>query len=79
MTEEWRSVSVLILKKRKVDVQSNKYRSIKLMSHTMKLYERVVEPRIRNKVDICKQQWLHIIFALRKVKEKCNGNGEVQD
>ena len=45
--EEWRSVLVPIFKNKK-DVQScGNYRGIKLMSHTMKLWERVVEARRR--------------------------------
>ncbi|KAK3556960.1 hypothetical protein QTP70_022299, partial [Hemibagrus guttatus] len=43
MPEEWRSVLVPIFKN-KGDVQScSNYRGIKLMSHTMKLWERVVQ------------------------------------
>jgi hypothetical protein len=47
MPEEWRSILVLIFKN-KGDVQScTNYRGIKLMSHTMKLWERVIEHRLR--------------------------------
>ena len=42
----------------KGDVQScTNYRGIKLMSHTMKIWERVVEARLRQEVDICEQQY----------------------
>ncbi|KAK3535197.1 hypothetical protein QTP70_004755 [Hemibagrus guttatus] len=57
MPEEWRSVLVPIFKN-KGDVQScSNYRGIKLMSHTMKLWERVVEARLRKVVEICEQQY----------------------
>ncbi|KAK3561616.1 hypothetical protein QTP86_010765 [Hemibagrus guttatus] len=78
MPEEWRSVLVLIFKN-KGDVQScSNYRGIKLMSHTMKLWERVVEARLRKVVEICEQQYgfmprkstTDAIFALRILMEK---------
>ncbi|KAK3573200.1 hypothetical protein QTP86_015121, partial [Hemibagrus guttatus] len=54
------------------------YRGIKLMSHTMKLWERVVEARLRKVVEICEQQYgfmprkstTDAIFALRILMEK---------
>ncbi|KAK3545322.1 hypothetical protein QTP70_003792, partial [Hemibagrus guttatus] len=78
MPEEWRSVLVPIFKN-KGDVQScSNYRGIKLMSHTMKLWERVVEARLRKVVDICEHQYgfmprkstTDAIFALRILMEK---------
>ncbi|KAK3569613.1 hypothetical protein QTP86_002596 [Hemibagrus guttatus] len=78
MPEEWRSVLVPIFKN-KGDVQScSNYRGIKLMSHTMKVWERVVEARLRKVVDICEQQYgfmprkstTDAIFALRILMEK---------
>ncbi|KAK3536884.1 hypothetical protein QTP86_027008, partial [Hemibagrus guttatus] len=66
MPEEWhRSVLVPIFKN-------------KLMSHTMKLWERVVEARLRKVVEICQQQYgfmprkstTDAIFALRILMEK---------
>ncbi|KAK3529995.1 hypothetical protein QTP86_009381 [Hemibagrus guttatus] len=78
MPEEWRSVLVPIFKN-KGDVQScSKYRGIKLMSHTVKLWERVVEARLRKVVEICEQQYgfmprkstTDAIFALRILMEK---------
>ncbi|KAK3547011.1 hypothetical protein QTP86_008801 [Hemibagrus guttatus] len=65
--------------KNKGDVQScSNYRGIKLMSHTMKLWERVVEARLRKVVEICEQQYgfmprkstTDAIFALRILMEK---------
>ena len=47
MPDEWRSILVPIYKN-KGDIQScTDYRGIKLMSHTMKLWERVIEHRLR--------------------------------
>ncbi|KAK3516670.1 hypothetical protein QTP70_021990 [Hemibagrus guttatus] len=78
MPEEWRSMLVPIFKN-KGDVQScSNYRGIKLMSHTMKLWERVVEARLRKVVEICEQQYgfmprkstTDAIFALRILMEK---------
>ncbi|KAK3570610.1 hypothetical protein QTP86_023799, partial [Hemibagrus guttatus] len=79
MPEEWRrSVLVPIFKnKGEVQIFSN-YRGIKLMSHTMKLWERVVEARLRKVVEICEQQYgfmprkstTDAIFALRILMEK---------
>ncbi|KAK3568759.1 hypothetical protein QTP86_016289 [Hemibagrus guttatus] len=65
--------------KNKGDVQScSNYRGIRLMSHTVKLWERVVEARLRKVVDICEQQYgfmprkstTYAIFALRILMEK---------
>ena len=57
MPDEWRSVLVPIFKN-KGDVQScSNYRGNKLISHTMKLWERVVEVRLRrDEVTISEQQ-----------------------
>ncbi|KAK3536514.1 hypothetical protein QTP86_013837 [Hemibagrus guttatus] len=74
MPEEWRRSVLVPIFKNKGDVQScSNYRVIKLMSHTMKLWERVVEARLRKVVEICEQQYgfmprkstTDAIFALR--------------
>ncbi|KAK3514046.1 hypothetical protein QTP70_002507 [Hemibagrus guttatus] len=79
MPEEWRRSVLVPIFKNKGDVQScSNYRGIKLMSHTMKLWERVVEARLRKVVEICEQQYgfMHrksttdAIFALRILMEK---------
>ncbi|KAK3518321.1 hypothetical protein QTP86_003652 [Hemibagrus guttatus] len=79
MPEEWRRSVLVPIFKNKGDVQScSNYRGIKLMSHTMKLWERVVEARLRKVVDICEQQYgfmprkstTDAIFALRILMEK---------
>ncbi|KAK3544110.1 hypothetical protein QTP86_001807, partial [Hemibagrus guttatus] len=79
MPEEWRRSVLVPIFKNKGDVQScSNYRGIKLMSHTMKLWERVVEARLRKVVEICEQQYgfmprkstTDAIFALRVLMEK---------
>ncbi|KAK3510278.1 hypothetical protein QTP70_032702, partial [Hemibagrus guttatus] len=79
MPEEWRRSVLVPIFKNKGDVQScSNYRGIKLMSHTMKLWESVVEARLRKVVEICEQQYgfmprkstTDAIFALRILMEK---------
>ncbi|KAK3565386.1 hypothetical protein QTP86_007665 [Hemibagrus guttatus] len=79
MPEEWRRSVLVPIFKNKGDVQScSNYRGIKLISHTMKLWERVVEARLRKVVEICEQQYgfmprkstTDAIFALRILMEK---------
>ena len=42
--------------KNKGDAQCcGSYRGIKLMSHTMKIWERIIEARLRNRVEISEQ------------------------
>ena len=46
--DAWRCSDVVQIYKEKGDIQDCKnYRGIKLMSHTMKLYERIIERRVR--------------------------------
>ncbi|KAK3521454.1 hypothetical protein QTP70_005649 [Hemibagrus guttatus] len=79
MPEEWRRSVLVPIFKNKGDVQScSNYRGIKLMSHTMKVWERVVEARLRKVVEICEHQYgfmprkstTDAIFALRILMEK---------
>ncbi|KAK3559294.1 hypothetical protein QTP86_010737 [Hemibagrus guttatus] len=79
MPEEWRRSVLVPIFKNKGDVQScSNYRGIKLMSHTMKVWERVVEARLRKVVEICEQQYgfmprkstTDAIFAPRILMEK---------
>ncbi|KAK3547492.1 hypothetical protein QTP86_021194, partial [Hemibagrus guttatus] len=79
MPEEWRRSVLVPIFKNKRDVQNcSNYRGIKLMSHTMKLWERVVEARLRKVVEVCEQQYgfmsrkstTDAIFALRILMEK---------
>ncbi|XP_070028580.1 uncharacterized protein [Nicotiana sylvestris] len=53
MPEEWRSSTVVPLYKNKGDIQCcDNYRGIKLLSHTMKVWERVVEVKVRKTTSI---------------------------
>ena len=58
MPGEWRrSVLVPLCKGKGHIKECGNYRGIKLMSHSMKLWERTIEARIRKKVTIAKQQF----------------------
>lgn len=53
MPEEWRRSLLVPNSKNKYDVQTcSKYRGRKLMSHTMKIWERDAEARLREEVTI---------------------------
>ncbi|KAK3533105.1 hypothetical protein QTP70_007319 [Hemibagrus guttatus] len=75
MPEEWRrSVLVLIFRNKGDEQSCSNDRGIKMMSHAMKLWERVVEARLRKVVEIFEQQYgfstTDAIFALRILMEK---------
>ena len=79
MPEEWRRSVLIPIYKNKGDAQCcGNYRGIKLMSHTMKVWERIIETRLRDRVEISKQQYGFIpgkgttdaMFALRMLMEK---------
>ncbi|KAI5629826.1 sacsin [Silurus asotus] len=82
--EEWRWSVLVLIFKNKGDVQTcSNYRRIKLISHTMKLWEGVV---LREEVTICEQQYGFMrkkstkdaIFAMRKLIENYReGQNEV--
>ena len=58
MPESWRWSTIILLYKNKGDIQScNNYRGIKLLSHTMKVWERVVELRLSRVVTISENQF----------------------
>ena len=50
------------------------YREIKLMSHTMKIWERIIDRRLREETTIGDKHFVHAIFALRQLLEKYRGN-----
>ena len=55
MPEEWRRSVLIPIYKNKGDQQCcGNYRGIKLMSHTMKVWERIIEARLRDSVEISK-------------------------
>ena len=79
MPEEWRRSVLIPIYKNKGDAQCcGNYRGIKLMSHTMKVWERIIEARLRDRVEISKQQYgfmpgkgtTDAMFALRMLMEK---------
>ncbi|KAJ7952361.1 Retrovirus-related Pol polyprotein LINE-1 [Quillaja saponaria] len=79
MPDEWRKSTLIPIYKNKGDIQScSNYRGIKLISHTMKLWERVIERRLRNETVVSENQFgfmpgrstMEAIFLLRILMEK---------
>ena len=75
----WRKSILIPIFKNKGDIMNcGNYRGIKLMCHSMKLYERVHENRLRNIVSISDKQFGFVkgksttdsIFALRQLQER---------
>jgi len=58
MPDEWRRSTLIAIYKNKEDIQScANYRGIKLMSHTMKLWKKVIEQRIRKETRVTDNQF----------------------
>ena len=56
MLKEWRKSVLFRIYKNKADAQPcESYRGIQLMRHTMKIWERIIEARLRNRVEVSKQ------------------------
>ncbi|KAH1220391.1 LINE-1 retrotransposable element ORF2 protein [Glycine max] len=79
MPEEWRRSTLVLIYKNKGDIQNcANYRGIKLMSHTMKLWERVIERRLRKETQVTENQFdfmpgrstMKAIYLLRRVMEQ---------
>ena len=79
MPDEWRRSVLVPLYNGKGDIKKcENYRGIKLMSHTVKLWERIIGARIRKEVTIAEQQFgfmpgrstTDAIFCLRMLLEK---------
>ena len=79
MPDEWRKSILIPIYKNKGDIQNcNNYRGIKLMSHTMKLWERVIEHRLRMLTTVSENQFgfmpgrstMEAIYLLRRLTEK---------
>ena len=79
MPEEWRRSVLIPIYKNKGDAQCcGNYRGIKLMSHTMKIWKRIIEARLRDRVEISKQRYgfmpgketIDAMFALKMLMEK---------
>jgi hypothetical protein len=55
------------------------YRGIKLMSHTIKIWERIIEHRLRGVTNVTKNQFgfmtgrstMEVIFLIRQLMERC--------
>ena len=76
MLDEWRKNILVPVYKNKRDIQScTNYMSIKLMCHTMKLWERVIEQRLRHETTISANQFgfmlgrsiMEAIYLLRRL------------
>ena len=79
MPKEWRASTLVPLYKNKGDIQScSNYRGIKLLSHTMKAWERVIEKRLREHASISENQFgfmpgrstVEAIHLIRRLMEK---------
>ena len=77
MPKEWRRSVLIPIYKNKQDAQCcGNNREIKLMSHTMKIWKRIIETRIRNRVEIQQYGFMprkgttDAMFALRMLMEK---------
>ena len=79
MPDEWRKSVLVPFYKGKGDIKEcGNYHGIKLMSHTMKLLERVIEARLRKEVRVAEQQFgfmpgrstTDTIFSLQMLLEK---------
>ena len=76
MSDEWRNSTLVPIYKNKGDVQNcENYKGIKLMSHTMKLWERVIDQRLRKETEVSKNQFgftpgrstMEAIYLLRRL------------
>ena len=79
MPNEWRKSILVPIYKNKGDIKScTNYMGIKLMCHTMKLWERVIEQRLRHETRISENQFgfmlgrstMEAIYLLRRLMER---------
>jgi hypothetical protein len=79
MPDKWRRGILVSIFKNKGDVQScTNYWGIKLMSHTMKLWERIIEHRLRGVTNVTKNQFgfmpgrstMEMIFLIMQLMER---------
>jgi hypothetical protein len=77
---EWRRSILVPIFKNKENVQScTNYRGIKLMSHTMKLQERIIEHRLRGVTNVNENQFgfmpgrltMEAIFLIKQLMKRC--------
>ncbi|VDP29672.1 unnamed protein product [Heligmosomoides polygyrus] len=58
MPDDWRNSTIVPILKQKGDApECFNYRGIKLISHRMKIYERLVDSRLKEMVSISQVQW----------------------
>ena len=78
--DSWKKSKLIPIFKNKGDILNcNNYRGIKFMSHFMKLWERIIQARLREIVNIRENQFsfrpgmstTEPVFALRQLQEKC--------
>jgi hypothetical protein len=79
MSDEWRRSILVPIFKNKRDIQScTNYRGIKLMSHIMKLWERMIEHHLRKLIIVSQNQFgfmhgrstMEVIFLIRQLMER---------
>ncbi|XP_070017191.1 uncharacterized protein LOC142172467 [Nicotiana tabacum] len=71
MLEEWRWSLIIPLYKNKGDIQDcNNYGGIKLLSHTIKIWERVVKRRVRRSVTISENQFSFMLERKDKIRNE---------
>ena len=84
ITDERRESVLVPIYKEKGDVQEcQNYWGIKLLSHTMKIWDRIVEKRVRDEVEVAEEQFgfmpargtRNAIFILRQMAEKYGEKG----
>jgi hypothetical protein len=80
MPDEWRRSILVPIFNNKEDVQScTNYRGIKLMSHIIKLWERIIKHRLRRVTNVTENQFgfmpgrstMETIFLIRQLMERC--------
>jgi len=73
MPREWRFSTIIPLYKNKGDIQDcNNYRGIKLLSHTMKVWERKIERRLQKDISISENQFGFILGRSTTEAIYCN-------
>ena len=79
MLDKWRKNILLPTYKNKGDIQScTNYRGVKHLCHTMKLWERVIEQRLRHETTISENQFdfmprrliMEAIYLLRRLMKR---------
>ena len=78
LLEEWMLNSSVIFKGKGDPFNPNSYRGVKLLEHAFKLYEKILDRRLREVLDIDKMQYefmpgretVYPVFVLRELTEK---------